>query len=229
MLFTGLAAVLAGSLIDSKGWRSAFLLGIVFYAVGLYFSYQAQGALTFIGARSIAGAGYGFTIMALRGFVNSRTSEKEKAEGFSSYISGLYAGFIIGVAVGAMLADRIGFARVFLVSLAFCLLAGVLIMYFIGLREMILNTNKNNPYWLGAFFTKTFVKKEVAAGRAFAQGLQEESRGSRGKVKDLLLFLGNLPVLGFFLFALLPLTMCGMFLDYFFPVLRQARISLPPM
>lgn len=223
MLFTGLAAVLAGSLIDSRGWRSAFLLGTVFYAVGLYFSYQAQGALTFIGARSIAGAGYGFTIMALRGFVNSRKSEKEKAEGFSSYISGLYAGFIIGVAVGAMLADRIGFARVFLVSLAFCLLAGVLIMYFIGMREMILNTNKNNPYWLGAFFTKTFVKKEVAAGRAFAQSLQEESRGSRGKVKGLLFFLGNLPVLGFFLFALLPLTMCGMFLDYFFPVFAASQ------
>lgn len=222
ILFAGLAAFLTGSLIDRRGWSAAFVLGVILFAAGLFFSYQAWNVLSFIVARAVTGAGYGFTLMSLRTFISNRPSEKEKSEGFSSFISGLYAGFIIGVAIGAMLADRIGFARVFLVSLAFCLLATFLIIYYLKLRE-IKADHPRSPYYLGTWFSSLFVHKEAAAGRAFVQEQQDVYTIPKKGGKGITSFLGNVPVLGFFLFALLPLTMCSMFLDYYFPVFAASQ------
>lgn len=194
MLFAALAALFAGRLIDQKGWRFVLFMGLCVFAVGLFLSFYAPSALIFILARAFTGAGYGFILLSIRGYVNERPTEKERTNGFSNYVSGLYAGFIIGVVVGAMLADRIGFANVFLASLLFCLVAFCFTLVF--LRKSV-----------------SSVSREEERTPAVETENEQPAEGM-----GVLSFLGNFRVLGFFLLIMLPLTICSMFVDYYFPI-----------
>ncbi len=229
MLFAAVAAVSAGAMVDKQGWKYVFTLGTIIFAAGIFFSYQAFHPLFFIMARAVAGAGYGTVLIALRGFVNSRPLETDRTEGFSAFVSGLYAGFIAGVVVGAMLADRIGYAQVFLVSLAFCLLAGL--FAFLFLREEETAREKTKKAFHPGSMLKAMFRKQAAAPRQekpleeqpeMPQGPQREETPA-GRGGGLLYFLSNMPVLGLFLFIVLPLTICSMFVDYFLPVFAASE------
>jgi len=228
MLFAAVAAVLGGSLVDKQGWKYVFTLGTIIFAFGIFFSYQASHPLLFIMARAIAGAGHGTVLIALNGFVNSRPLEADRTEGFSAFISGFYAGFIAGAVVGAMLADRIGYAQVFLVSFAFCLLAGLFAFLFLR-EEKAAGEKSKKGFHPGSILEAMFRKQAVASEQEksleeqpeILQGVQrEEAPAGRG---GLLNFLSNMPVLGLFLFIVLPLTICSMFVDYFLPVFAASE------
>lgn len=125
MFFAGLTTIIAGYLIDKKGWRVSFYLGLFIVAIGTLLSGLAQDALFFILARGVVGAGYGFSLMALRGFVNTTPSTQRRTSGLASLFAGVYAGLNCGVIVGAMLADRIGFSQVFFVAFGAMVLTGL--------------------------------------------------------------------------------------------------------
>ena len=203
MLFAALAALMAGQIIDKKGWRFVIFSGTIIFGIGLFLSYSAQSALIFVAARAFSGAGYGLLLLAMRGFVNECPSERERTEGFSSYVSGLYAGFIIGVAIGAMLADRIGFSQVFLVSFFFCIMAGLFTAFFLRRDKGDCSIKEND---LPAVGTEA-----------------KENSAEKGKTAGALSFLGNSRVFGFFILIMLPLTICSMFVDYFFPVFASGE------
>ncbi|MTI81656.1 MAG: MFS transporter [Firmicutes bacterium] len=131
MFMGAIAAVLAGYVIDRRGWRMVFFVGLAVAALGTLLSGLASDAIAFIIARGITGAGYGFALISIRSYVNSFPSEEEQTKGFTAMFSGLYAGVIAGVVVGAMLADRIGFSQVFYVILAFIILAAIFNLVFI--------------------------------------------------------------------------------------------------
>lgn len=228
MLFAAVFAVVAGSLVDKQDWRYVFTLGTIIFAAGLFFSYQAFHPLFFIMARAIAGAGYGTILIALRGFVNSRPLEADRTEGFSAFVSGLYAGFIAGVVVGAMLADRIGYAQVFLVSLVFCLLTGLFAFIFLR-EEETTGENRRKGFHPGSILNMMFRKQETDSSqerfledseKIKAKPQPEEAPAASGGLFN---FLSNIPVLGLFLFIVLPLTICSMFVDYFLPVFAASE------
>lgn len=131
MLFAGLATIAAGYMIDRRGWRNVFYLGLSLFAVGTLMSALAWNPGSFILARILAGAGYGFSLMSLRGCVNSAKDEKVRSGGVSGLFSGMYAGLNCGVIVGAMLADRIGFSSVFYVAFAVALVTAGLSWLFL--------------------------------------------------------------------------------------------------
>ncbi len=126
MLCAGIATLLAGYLMEYVGWKPVFLFGILLFGLGCLFSGLANDALLFIGARGLTGLGYGFSLMALRGYVNSASNEYQKTSGLSGLFSGLYAGVNCGVIVGAMLADRIGFSQVFYLALTIVIAVGII-------------------------------------------------------------------------------------------------------
>ncbi|SET17856.1 Predicted arabinose efflux permease, MFS family [Natronincola peptidivorans] len=128
-LFGAVATILAGRVIDRKGWKMAFLIGAVFFSVGTFLSGITNDPSIFIFARGIAGAGYGFTLMAVRGFILA--NPLKKTEGFSALNSGLYSGINCGVVIGAMLADRIGFSKVFYISVIVMMLAVAFALIFV--------------------------------------------------------------------------------------------------
>ena len=206
MLFAATATILAGSVLDHRGWRPVMFGGLMVFSTGLFLSYYAPDAVTFIIARGLTGAGYGLSLLAARGFVIEIPDEKERTEVFSYFVAGLYAGFIVGSVIGAMLADRFGFAQVFLFSLGLSIVAIIFVLIF-------LKPDLSRP--------------AVAGGRTEDNAVVEQESGKTGSVEGsgygVLSFLMNPQVLGFLFLIVLPLTICSMFVDYFFPIFASGE------
>ncbi|MDH3689843.1 MAG: MFS transporter [Gammaproteobacteria bacterium] len=115
-LFVGVAILLAGIWLDRRGWHEPFMLGLVIAGIGGVHSWLAPDAVQFIISRGVVGFGYGLSLMAAQGFVVRYSDRKSKAQGLAQIFAGLYAGNICGAAAGAMLAERYGFAPVFLIG-----------------------------------------------------------------------------------------------------------------
>lgn len=118
MFCIALTSYLAGLLIDKRGWRLPFFLGLAVVGTGILLSALATNALTFIVARAIIGAGYGFTLVSMEGYLLTNQSKNSRLAGFSQLYAGLYAGKLCAAALGAMLAERLGYATVFFIQIA---------------------------------------------------------------------------------------------------------------
>lgn len=116
MLAALITALLAGSLSDRHGWHIPFLLGVILSIAGSYLSAQAATGLAFIGYRGLAGLGYGFAWMAIQGFIFHNTQTNNRALGYSTLVAGIFSGHICGTAIGAMVAERMGYDYVFVAT-----------------------------------------------------------------------------------------------------------------
>lgn len=112
----GLAIVLTGFWIDRQGWHQPMLTGLAAMAMGFTWAGLAMDAWAYLAALGVCGAGYGLTFMAAQGFVLGHTDSRSKASGLATFFAGVYAGNICGSAAGAMMADRLGYGPVFIVS-----------------------------------------------------------------------------------------------------------------
>jgi predicted MFS family arabinose efflux permease len=121
---------LSGYWLDRRGWHEPFIIGILICAGGTLISGWSTTPEIYIISRGIAGLGYGFTWMSAQGYIISDPDAKDRASALSSLIAGIFIGFICGNAVGAMLADRIGFAAVFQISAIFIVMPLVFIIIF---------------------------------------------------------------------------------------------------
>ena len=158
MLCASLTSISTGFLIDRKGWRLPFYLGAVVIGSGMLLSGLAWSALSFIAARGIVGAGYGFAWMAMRGYVAANRSSAARAMGFSQLNAGIYAGNICACALGAMLAERIGYSGVFFAALAVVCLVAIFAVFCVSdsaLAPMAESTTKATPRRLMDFFGDT--------------------------------------------------------------------------
>lgn len=126
MLFTSISLLISGAWCDKRGWAEPFLTGLFLSGAGFVFAWSAPSSLYFLIALGLVGMGYGLSLMAAQGFVITQTTSKNSAQGMAQLWAGVYAGSICGGATGAMLADRIGYAPVFLVGAGILML---LIMY----------------------------------------------------------------------------------------------------
>lgn len=116
MFCAGIMLVVAGIWMDRRGWREPFVTGIICCSLGAFLSGTAARGIEFIFARGIVGIGYGLALMAAQGFIFGTTYSTNRAQGISILFAGVYAGSICGGAIGAMLAERIGYAVVFFVT-----------------------------------------------------------------------------------------------------------------
>ncbi len=109
-------ALVAGKLSDTRGWHVPFLGGLAVSVVGALASGLAPDGVSFIIGRGITGLGYGLAWMGLQGFIYQHAKPTSRAQGISNLVAGLMAGYICGMAIGGMLAERLGTGGVFLVS-----------------------------------------------------------------------------------------------------------------
>lgn len=182
LLCGALAALLAGYLMGTYGWKPIFLFGLAFFACGAFLSGIAGDAVVFIIARGVFGVGYGFCALAMQGYANSATDYNTKNEGISALTAGSFAGINCGCVLGAMLAERIGYSRVFFVTLFSSVLILAYVLYFM----------KNN-----------IISK--------VNGVIEK----RGRLAQ---FFADRKLWAFLMFIVIPVAVCSMFLEYFFPL-----------
>lgn len=139
--------IVAGIWVDRRGWHEPFLVGVTITSSAMLYAWLAPNAIHFVVAMSLAGLGYGLALMASQGFVISYSDSKTKARGLAYLFAGIYAGSICGTAVGAMLAERIGYTPIFLLSALILLLT--LGYTFLAMRVSI-EKSKLHAYEAGA-------------------------------------------------------------------------------
>lgn len=130
MLCALATALLAGALTDRRGWHLPFLAGVAVSVAGALLATLASGPWSFIGARAVVGAGYGLAWMGIQGFIFLWATPQTRARGLAHLVAGIFAGHICGSAVGAMLAQQLGYAAVFGLGALLSLLPGVFVLAF---------------------------------------------------------------------------------------------------
>ncbi len=155
--FTCTSIFFTSMLIEKKGWKLPFLGGLLVVVVGTVLSACSFNIMMFIASRGIVGLGYGFCWMTLRNLSLFGRDYDEKSKGFSLLNAGLYAGMNCGVVFGAILAERIGYANVFLVAAAVTLFCSLFIM---KMENVIYVRPKNDKESAEHIQTKKFSKSE---------------------------------------------------------------------
>ncbi|MHB8762905.1 MAG: MFS transporter, partial [Deferrisomatales bacterium] len=181
-MFCSLITVfLAGLWMDRRGWHEPFAVGIILASYAAFLCGTTTSPVAFLLYRGLAGLGYGLTWMSAQGFVVASTDPSSKARAISSLVAGIFVGHICGGAVGAMLADRIGFAAVFQV-------AAVLILLPLGFAAVFMRGLQTSP-----------AGPSAAAGPAAA-----------AEPNLLLRYVGSRNVLAVLLLSVVPFSLCQM-------------------
>ncbi|MBE5847117.1 MAG: MFS transporter [Lachnospiraceae bacterium] len=115
-LLTCAAIFLTASLMERKGWKVPFSAGLVLVAAGNFMTAFSGTILLFIISRAVTGLGYGFCWMTLRNFALFGRNEEEKAEGFTLLSAGMYAGINCGSVLGSIIAEKLGYPVVLVIS-----------------------------------------------------------------------------------------------------------------
>jgi predicted MFS family arabinose efflux permease len=131
MFFAATAIILAGVWLDKRGWKEPFLCGLMLSGLGTLYSWLAPDSMQFIASRGVVGLGYGLFWMACQGFVLANTGTEKTVQGLAVLFAGIYAGNICGSAAGALLAERIGYSRIFLFGAVVTFLAAAYSLTFI--------------------------------------------------------------------------------------------------
>ncbi len=109
-------ALLAGRLIDRRGWVTPVAWGLALAVAGNIACALADSLTTLTLARALAGLGYGLVWMALQGFIVNLGPPQYRGRNMTAVIAGLFAGHMTGAAVGGMLASQAGQRPVFVVG-----------------------------------------------------------------------------------------------------------------
>ncbi len=113
MVCAGIALLVSGSVAQRYGWRRIFMLGTITASLGLFTGGVASGLPMLIGARGMAGFGFGLVLMAAQ----LGTLEHANAgSGLASVFAGIFSGSICGSAAGALLAEHMAFESVLLIG-----------------------------------------------------------------------------------------------------------------
>lgn len=122
----GLAmALLAGRLIDHRGWFAPAAWGLGLAVAGNLACALSESLWALSASRALAGLGYGLVWMALQGFVVNLGPGSYRGRNMTALIAGLFAGHMTGAAVGGMLASQVGHRPVFLVGALMVLAAAL--------------------------------------------------------------------------------------------------------
>jgi len=127
-MLAGMVVVpLGGGLADRFGARRVFLAGIVPATVGYIGTFFAQGYIDLVAWRVLSGVGYGLIFIAAQAWVADNTDVRNRAQGMTVFVGGVFAATICGPSIGGIFADRIGFEATFLISATLAIISGLLV------------------------------------------------------------------------------------------------------
>ena len=121
------SAPLGSILINRLGMRWLIVLGSAPAMLGYAMAAQAITIPELLLWRCVTAIGYAFITIACRGYLASLLTPDRRAGEISVFISATMAGAVCGTAIGAILADRIGYRATLLVSAGLVVVAALLV------------------------------------------------------------------------------------------------------
>lgn len=118
-----------GTIVARHGARSAMIRGILLAAAGHAAAAVMQDAVGFALARAVAGAGYAVVTIACQVHLAQEAPTGRMAQSLGGFTGAVMTGAVCGTAIGAVIADRVGFAMTFGISALLVLGLAVLVWH----------------------------------------------------------------------------------------------------
>ena len=116
----------AGKLVDKFGNKPLFLAGLVPAIGGYLMCYLAQNSNDILIGRSMTAIGYAVITISCQSYIANVVVAENRARGMAVFVGVLMSATMCGTAIGAILADWLGFKAVFLFAICFAAMAGFL-------------------------------------------------------------------------------------------------------
>jgi predicted MFS family arabinose efflux permease len=116
----------AGKFVDRFGAKRLFLFGLVPATAGYLGCFAAQSANDIVLSRSVTAIGYAIITISAQSYIAAVLTKENRARGMAIFVGVLMTATMCGTAIGAILADWLGYKPVFLVATGFALVAGIL-------------------------------------------------------------------------------------------------------
>lgn len=118
---------LGGTVVARRGPRDAMLIGLVPAALGHVGAAFCTDLTTFAMARGICGAGYAVVTIACQVHLAQEAPKGRVARSLGGFTAAVMTGAVCGTAIGAVLADRVGFRMTLTLSMALVLVTALLV------------------------------------------------------------------------------------------------------
>ncbi|MEH6470510.1 MAG: MFS transporter [Halopseudomonas sp.] len=126
MLVIAVATPFAGAWVDRWGNKRLFLWGLVPALAGYLGCGLASSVYEIIFWRGMTAFGYAIITISCQGYIAAISSSENRAKSMATFIGVLMTATMCGTALGGIIADRIGYQPVFLISAVLATFAGVL-------------------------------------------------------------------------------------------------------
>ena len=116
----------AGRLVDKFGNKRLFMAGLIPAIAGYVVCYLAGSANDILFGRAMTAIGYAVITISSQSYIAAVVPPENRARGMAVFVGVLMTATMCGTAIGAILADWLGYKPVFLIATAFSTLAGLL-------------------------------------------------------------------------------------------------------
>ncbi len=125
MAFVALATPFGGTWVSRFGPRRVFLAGAVPAIVGYLGTAAALTVYDLLVWRSLSAIGYAVVTIAAQGYLAGTAEPGQRARSMAVFVGAITTAVICGSSIGAVLADRLGYAATFLISALLVLAAAI--------------------------------------------------------------------------------------------------------
>lgn len=117
------ATPFGASLVRRHGPRRVFLMGALPAFLGYLMAAFADSLPALIFWRAITAVGYSMITISSQGYLAAIARQQQRTQSMAVFVSAVMTGTACGTAVGAVMADRLGYAATFLVAATLVLIA----------------------------------------------------------------------------------------------------------
>lgn len=146
MLFACISIIPAWTWMKKTRWQNPFYTGLFLCCAGFVYCFFAPGMAHYLLARALAGMGFGLVLIVFYRLMMNGTVQNEKSKGISHFLTGFCSGSICGAALGAMIAERVGFRPVFLAGSGLVLIT---LLYAVLFLQNSTKTRETDRSFLG--------------------------------------------------------------------------------
>lgn len=126
MLVIAVSTPFAAKWVDRWGQKPLFLIGLIPAIAGYLGCAFAQNSMEIVISRGVTALGYALITISCQSYIAAVVSSENRAKGMAIFVGVLMTATMCGTALGAIIADRIGYQPVFFISAVLATFAGFL-------------------------------------------------------------------------------------------------------